>query len=67
MEEVKIIAGEPITVNGESRAEVIKQLYALREQAKKEGLEATGGFIQYLQGLPGEPDEYKSVITFNKK
>lgn len=64
--EKTIKAGNPITVKGDSRADVKRQMDELRVKAKAEGLSAIGGFIAYHQGLPGEPDVYDSVITFNK-
>jgi hypothetical protein len=67
MEKKDITPGKPVAVTGNSREDVMRQLNELRETAKAEGMTTKGGFINYHQGEPGEPDSFDATITFNKK
>jgi hypothetical protein len=54
-----IEVGKPIKIEAATRADVAKQLQALRKQA--DGLNAQGGFIEYDGG-----EKFSAVITFVK-
>ena len=62
----EIKANVPITLIGESRADVAKQIKNLIREAG-DNLEAEGCFIEYHQGLPGEPDVFKTTVIFKPK
>ena len=62
----EIKANVPIRLTGVSRAELAKQIKNLIREAG-DNLEAEGCFIEYHQGLPGEPDVFKTTVIFKPK
>lgn len=60
-ESAAIEVGNPIRIDGATRAEVADKLKALKAQAAADKLKAQGGFIEFDGG-----DKFSAVITFVK-